>query len=201
MKLSSSFLMFAGVALLAPVVAHAENTTPAAKVAEPAVPAATVTVPDLQTTSVSQLSAVASQALTALEEMTSKSSPALTEKINAVKAALAGNQASAALSSLAGLNKAAKGTPGAEGMASKATQVVSAWALKQGFDLAKISGVLGALQKPDYAALATQATSVLSKGDLTHDQKGLLNGVLNAYGIDASKAAGAANAIKGLFGK
>ncbi len=187
--------MFAGVALVAPVVAHAENTTPAAKVAAP------VTVPDLQTTSVSQLSAVASQALTALGEMTSKSSPALTEKINAVKAALAGNQASAALSSLAGLTKAAKGTPGAEGMAGKATQVVSAWALKQGFDLAKISGVLGALQKPDYAALASQGASVLSKGDLTHDQKGLLNGVLNAYGIDPTKAAGAANAIKGLFGK
>ncbi len=200
MKLTHSFLMLAGVGCAVPMVAQAATSIPVTQVVEPAAPAATVTLPDFQTASVAQLSSVASQALTALEQMSAKS-PARVEKIKAVKTALAGNQASTALSSLAGLGAAAKGTPGAEGLAGKATQVVSAWALKQGFDLPKISGVLGALQKPDYAALTSQATNLLSKGGLTGDQKGLLSGVLNAYGIDTSKAAGAASAIKGLFGK
>lgn len=160
---------------------------------------ASLQIPDFQTATVEDLSAVASQALSGLRQAAS-SSPAVVEKVNAVKTALEAGQASEALSSLAGLTAAAKSIPGAANIAETATQVVSAWALKQGFDVAKISGVLGALQKKDYAALASQATSVLSKGGLTGDQKGLLSGVLNAYGIDASKAAGAVSSLKGLMG-
>ncbi|MBC8040165.1 MAG: hypothetical protein H7Y06_06460 [Opitutaceae bacterium] len=156
-------------------------------------------VPDFQTATVEDLSDVATQALSGLGQVAS-SAPTVVEKVNAIKTALASGQASQALSSLAGLSAAAKSIPGAANIAETATQVVSAWALKQGFDVAKISGVLGALQKKDYAALASQATSVLSKGGLTGDQKGLLNGVLGAYGIDATKAAGAVSSLKGLMG-
>lgn len=163
--------------------------------------AAALKIPDFQTASVADLSSVALQALTSLGQTTGNASPTVKEKIDAVKTALAGNQAGEALSSLAGLTAAVKGIPGAEGLAGSVTQLVSAWSLKQGFDVAKISGVLGALQKQDYAALASQGASVLSKGGITGDQKALLNGVLNAYGIDATKAAGAAGALKGMFGK
>ncbi|MBC8039224.1 MAG: hypothetical protein H7Y06_01635 [Opitutaceae bacterium] len=156
-------------------------------------------VPDFQTATVEDLSDVATQALSGLGQVAS-SAPTVVEKVNAIKTALASGQASQALSSLAGLSAAAKSIPGAANIAETATQLVSAWALKQGFDVAKISGVLGALQKKDYAALASQATSVLSKGGLTGDQKGLLNGVLGAYGIDATKAAGAVSSLKGLMG-
>ncbi len=156
-------------------------------------------VPDFQTASVEDLAGVATQALSSLGQVAS-SAPTVVEKVNAVRTALASGQASQALSSLAGLSAAAKSVPGGAAIAETATQVVSAWALKQGFDVAKISGVLGALQKKDYAALASQATSVLSKGGLTGDQQGLLKGVLNAYGIDATKAAGAVSAVKGLLG-
>lgn len=201
MKLPNSFWLMACMAGMTGVAAHAKSDSSLVTVAESA-PAteATVKIPDFQTASGSQLSTLATQVLTSLGQMAAKS-PALVEKINAVKTALAGNQANAALSSLAGLSAAAKSVPGAEGLAGSATQLVSAWALKQGFDTAKISGVLGALQKQDFAALAAQGASVLGKGGLTSDQQGLVKGVLNAYGIDATKAAGAAGALKGLFGK
>ena len=156
-------------------------------------------IPNFQTASVADLSNVASQALSGLSKTTA-SSPAIADKVASVQLALAAGKAMDAVSSLTGLNAAAKGVPGAAGLADSATQLVSAWALKQGFDTAKISGVLGALQKKDYAGLASQGASVLSKGGLTGDQQGLLKGVLGAYGIDATKASGAVNAVKGLLG-
>lgn len=156
-------------------------------------------LPDFKTASVADLSALASQALSGLGQVAG-SAPGLLEKVNAVKSALSAGQASQALTALAGLGAAAKNIPGAAALAETATQVVSAWALKQGFDAAKISGVLGALQKKDLSALTSKATGLLGKGGITDDQQGLLKGVLNAYGIDASKAAGAAGALKGIFG-
>ncbi|MET0263163.1 MAG: hypothetical protein ABW223_09715 [Rariglobus sp.] len=160
---------------------------------------ASLNIPDFQTATVEDISEVASQALTSLSRVVS-STPAVVEKVTAVKTALEAGEASNALTALTGLSAAAKNIPGAANLTETAKQLVSAWALKQGFDTAKISGVLGALQKKDYAALASQATSVLSKGGLTGDQQGLIQGVLNAYGIDATKAAGAFNAVKGLMG-
>jgi hypothetical protein len=222
MKTSNSLLVVLGVLCVAGLtgcgksepVAAAPAATEAPKPAEtslaaPALAAvkkasdavvASLQIPDFQTATVEDLSEVASQALSKLGQVTS-SSPVVAEKVTAIKTALSAGKASEALSSLAGLSEAVKSIPGAANIAETATQVVSAWALKQGFDVAKISGVLGALQKKDYAALASQATSVLGKGGLTGDQKGLLNGVLNAYGIDATKAAGAVNSLKGLMGK
>lgn len=186
---------------MAPKAAESSLAAPALAAVKKASDAvvASLQIPDFQTATVAELSEVASQALGSLGQAAG-SVPAITEKVNAIKTALASGQASQALSSLAGLSAAAKKIPGAANIAETATQVVSAWALKQGFDVEKISGVLGALQKKDYAALASQATSVLSKGGLTGDQKGLLNGVLNAYGIDTAKAAGAVSSLKGLLG-
>lgn len=191
----------AAEAPVAPKAAESSLAAPALAAVKKASDAvvASLQIPDFQTATVAELSEVASQALGSLGQAAG-SVPAITEKVNAIKTALASGQASQALSSLAGLSAAAKKIPGAANIAETATQVVSAWALKQGFDVEKISGVLGALQKKDYAALASQATSVLSKGGLTGDQKGLLNGVLNAYGIDAAKAAGAVSSLKGLLG-
>ena len=199
MKLSNSFWLMVGMAGMTGVAVHAKSSS-LLTVAESAPAVAAVKIPDFQTASVAQLSTLATQVLTSLGQTAAKS-PAIADKVTALKAALAGNQASTALSSLAGLSAAAKSVPGAEGLAASATQLVSAWALKQGFDTAKISGVLGALQKQDFAALASQGASVLSKGGLTGDQQGLVKGVMNAYGIDTTKAAGAAGALKGLFGK
>ena len=194
-------------AAVAPVAAETPKTAETS-LAAPALAAvkkaseavvASLQIPDFQTATVADLSAVATQALSGLGQAAS-ASPVVVEKVTAVKTALAAGQAGEALSALAGLGAAAKNIPGAAAIAETATQVVSAWALKQGFDVAKISGVLGALQKKDYAALATQATSLLGKGGLTGNQKGLLSGVLNAYGTDASKAAGAVGALTGLMG-
>lgn len=187
---------------ITPAPLNKTEATPVPIAKTPAAPVTTkVTIPDFQTVSVEKLSSVASQVLTNLGATAGATSPELAEKVNAVQAALVANQAVTALSSLTGLNEAVKGIPGGEALAGTATQLVSAWALKQGFDAAKISGVLGALQKKDYAALASQATGLLAKGGLTGEQKGILNGVLGAYGIDATKAAGAVDAVKGLFNK
>jgi hypothetical protein len=161
--------------------------------------APTLKLPDFKTASVADLAGIASQALSGLGQVAT-SAPGLLEKVTAVKTALSAGQASQALTALAGLGAAAKNIPGAAALADTATQLVSAWALKQGFDAAKISGVLGALQKKDLSALTSKATSLLAKDGVTDDQQGLLKGVLNAYGIDASKAAGAAGALKGFFG-
>jgi hypothetical protein len=199
-----------------PKAVQPDTTVPALQPAEPIAPVpslnvaptataaptptvATLQIPNFQTASVDDISTVASQVLGGLSKVTA-SSPSLADKVASVQAALTAGKAMDALSSLTGLSAAVKGIPGAAGLADSATQLVSAWALKQGFDTAKISGVLGALQKKDYASLASQATSVLSKGGLSGDQQGLLKGVLAAYGIDTTKAAGAVNAVKGLLG-
>ena len=186
------------VELRAAAVAPTVASVPAPETAVLATP---VKVPDLQTASVKRLGELATRALTNLGVATAATSPALSEQVNAVKTSMAANDAKAALASLGGVNQAVKGNAGAEGMAASVTQLVSAWALKQGFDVAKISGVLGALQKQDYAALATQASGVMAQGGVTGEQQDLLKGVLNAYGIDATKAAGAVGTVKGLFAK
>jgi hypothetical protein len=197
MKTSRAFrvALIAMVAAGVTGVAQAELTGGSA-VSEP-VPA--LKIPDFKTASVADLSALASQALSGLGQA-ANSAPGLLEKVTAVKTALSAGQASQALAALGGLGAAAKNFPGASALAETATQAVSAWALKQGFDAAKISGVLGALQKKDLTALTSKATALLGKGGVTDEQQGLLKGVLSAYGIDTSKAAGAAGMLKGFWG-
>ena len=158
-------------------------------------------LPDFQTASAQQLSGLATQALTQWVQAIEKPGPAATTEVESVKTALAQEKPAAALASLTKLGDYAKAIPGGEALLQSSKQLVSAWALKQGFDVAKVSGVLGALQKGDYAALATQAAALLAKGGVSTEQKGILDGVLGAFGIDAAQAGGAVNAVKGLFGK
>lgn len=162
---------------------------------------ANLKLPDFQTASAQQLSGLATQALTQWAQAVEKPSPAMTTEVESVKTALAQEKPAVALASLTKLADYAKAIPGGEALLLSSKQLVSAWALKQGFDVAKISGVLGALQKGDYAALASQAVTLLGKGGVSSEQKGILDGVLGTFGIDATQASGAVNAVKGLFGK
>lgn len=157
-------------------------------------------IPDFKTASVAELSSVATQALGKLETAVA-STPAALKQVEAVKSSLTAGDAKAALSSLSGLGDMVKNIPAANGLLTQAKQLVSAWALKQGFDPAKISGVLGALQTGDVGAIAKQATALLGKGGVSGEQSDLLKGVLNTFGIDSTSAAGAVNAVKGLFGQ
>ena len=158
-------------------------------------------LPDFQTASTQQLSGLAAQALTQWAQAIKEPTPAMTTEVESVKTALAKEQPAAALSSLTKLGDYAKSIPGGEALLQTSKQLVSAWALKQGFDVAKVSGVLGALQKGDYAGLANQAATLLAKGGISTEQKGVLEGVLGTFGIDAAQASGAVNAVKGLLGK
>lgn len=162
---------------------------------------ANIKLPDFKTASTQQLSALATQALTQWSQAVEKPSPAMTTEVESVKTALAQEKPATALASLTKLDDYAKSIPGGEALLQSSKQLVSAWALKQGFDVTKISGVLGALQKGDYAALASQAATLLAKGGVSTEQKGILDGVLGTFGIDATQASGAVNAVKGLFGK
>lgn len=162
---------------------------------------ANLKLPDFQAASSKELSGLAAQALTHWAQTLETPAPAVTTEVESVKNALAQSKPAAALSSLTKLGDLAKTLPGGDALLQTSKQLVGAWALKQGFDVAKISGVLGALQKGDYAALAAQAAPLLSKGEISGEQQGILQGVLGVFGIDASKAAGAVGAVKGLFGK
>lgn len=158
-------------------------------------------LPDFTATTSAQLSALASQTLTQWAQAIETPTAAVTTEIEAVKSALGAEQPLAALASLTKLGDYAKSIPGGEALLQSSKQLVGAWALKQGFDPARISGALGALQKGDYAGLATQAAALFAKGGVSSEQKGILDGVLGSFGLDATQAGAAVNAVKGLLGK
>lgn len=159
-------------------------------------------LPDLKTASVTELAGLASQALDLWDQATGGAAGSgVTAQLQSLKTAISQGNVDTALSGLAKLGDYAKSIPGAEKLLQSSKQLVSAWALKQGFDGSKISGVLGALQKGDYGALATQAGALLAKGGVTNEQKTLVNDVLEVFGVSATQSGGAASALKGLFGK
>ncbi len=176
-------------------------TTAAATMAAARESLANLKLPDFQAATTQQLSGLAAQTLTQWAQAIETPAPAVTTEVEAVQTALANEQPSAALASLTKLGDYAKSIPGGEAMLQSSKQLVSAWALKQGFDTAKISGVLGALQRGDYAGLASQAATLFAKGGVSSEQKGLLDGVLGAFGLDATQAGAAVNVMKGLLGK
>ncbi len=180
--------------------AAAEVAKPVAEATASAFNFANFKLPDLQSASVGQLASTASQLLTGLGDLTGKSSPSSLTQVEAVKSALSAGKALEALAKLQQLGETVKAIPGAEGLLMAGKQVVSAWALKQGFDPAKISGVLGSLQKGDWVGLASQAATLLGKGGVSGEQKSLLDGVLGNFGVGGG-AASAAGALKGLLGK
>lgn len=158
-------------------------------------------LPDFQTASNQQLSGLAVQSLSHWVQTIDSPSPALTTEVESLKTALSGAQPVAALGSLSKVGDLAKSIPGGDALLLSAKQLVSAWALKQGFEVSKISGLLGALQKGDLAALASQTLPLLAKGGFSGEQRGILQGVLGTFGIDPGKASGAVDAVKGLLGK
>lgn len=181
------------------VVQKPAEVAPAAEnlVAKPAVPAK-VEVPDLKSASSEKLVEVSGVALTQLAALGGPKQPDLAREAEAVKLALSGNDALGALGKLQSLASYVQQIPGAPILLEAAKQTVSAWALKQGFDTARISPVLSALQARDYAALASQAAMLAGKGGLTPEQKALVNGVLQTYGIDA-KVDDVLGKVKSLF--
>ncbi len=188
-----------------PTKAEVKMSEPVAKAVEVAQTVAKAAgyelkIPDFKTASVADLSGVAIQSLSGLQDV-AKASPAAVEQIGSVKSSLSAGDAMGALKSLSGLGDAVKSIPGATALLDTSKQLVSAWALKQGFDVSKISGVLGALQSGDVGQIAAQALPLLQKGQVSGEQSDLLQGVLNTFGIDSGSAAGAVNAVKGLFGK
>jgi hypothetical protein len=183
------------------VAAEAVKATEAPPAAASVFNLAKFKMPDFQSASVEQLASTATQVLTGLGEFGGKTSPTILSQVEAVKTSLSAGKALDALSKLKQLGETVKAIPGAEALLTVSKQVVSAWALKQGFDPAKISGALGSLQKGDWVGLAGQAASLLGKGGVSGEQKSLLDGVLGNFGLSAGTASSAAGALKGLLGK
>jgi hypothetical protein len=138
-------------------------------------------LPDLSATSGSDLASMSTASLTNL----ATAHPEAAKEAEAVKESISANKAKDALSRLGPLAQSVKSIPGAPAAMEGIKKMVSAWALKQGFDTAKITPLLGALQSGDYAGLATKTATLLGGGGVTDEQKGLLNGVMGTFGLEA----------------
>ena len=157
-----------------------------------------IAVPDLQNISVSQLANMSTTSLTNLAVLAGSTHPDVATQVAAVKTSLGANRTVEALDQLKQLSTYAQSIPGAPAAIDTAKMMVSGWALKQGFDPAVISPILGALQQRDYASLASQAAILAGTGGLTEQQQTLINGVLSNYGID-TQVEDAIGKVKGLF--
>ncbi len=157
-------------------------------------------VPNLVEVSPDKLAAVSSDALSQLGQMAASSDVDMSGQLDALKAALTKENAMAALDQLPALISAAKQIPGADAAIASTQQMVTGWALKQGFDPATINPMLSSLQAADFGRLAAQASTLIGTGDLSDQQVQLINGVLASYGVDA-KATEVINSVKGLFSK
>lgn len=215
------------VLLTVAILAGCSKSEPATTAATPAVPAATpaapapaalaaelpaaaaamqqavkkmsaVQVPNLIEISPDKLAQVSAEALSQLGAMASSSDVSLDSQLDALKASLTKENALAALSQLKTLTDAARQIPGTDAAIASTQQMVTGWALKQGFDPATINPMLGALQAADLGRLAAHASTLIGTGDLTNQQVELINGVLASYGIDA-KASEVINSVKGLL--
>ena len=193
-----------------------DSTTATATAAEPASPPAAapatvkvgsvsdrpieISIPNLSQSSADQLAQLGAQSLSNLSFLDGANSSGISDQIASLQTSLSSNQAVDALAKIKQLSDAAQSIPGAPMVIETSKQLVSAWALKQGFDTSTISPVLSALQNKDYASLASQAAILAGQGELSVEQKQIVNGVLNAYGIDA-KVDQAIDAVKGLFNR
>ncbi len=157
-----------------------------------------IQVPDLIEISPEKLADISTGALTQLGAMASSSDVSLDPQLAALKSSLTKGNALAALAQLKTLTAAARQIPGADAAVASTQQMVTAWALKQGFDPATIGPLLGSLQAADFGRLAAQASALIGTGNLTDQQVELINGVLANYGIDA-KATEVINNVKGMF--
>jgi hypothetical protein len=155
-------------------------------------------VPNLMEVSPDKLAAVSSDALSQLGQMAASSNVDMSGQLDALKAALTKENAMAALDQLPAIISAAQQIPGADAAIASTQQMITGWALKQGFDPATINPMLASLQAADFGRLAAQASTLMGTGDLTDQQINLINGVLANYGVDA-QATEVINSVKGLF--
>ena len=159
---------------------------------------AAIQVPNLIEISPDKLANISADALTQLGTMAASSDVDMSSQLEALKSSLTKENAMAALNQLPAIVSAARQIPGADAAIASTQQMVTGWALKQGFDPATINPLLGSLQAADFGRLAAQASSLIGTGDLSDQQVELINGVLASYGVDA-KATEVINSVKGLF--
>jgi hypothetical protein len=157
-------------------------------------------MPDLTGISADKLGQLSAAALTNLAGMAGAESPGLMSQLNGLKSSLSAKDPIQALGQLKEWAAMAQQIPGAAAGIEATKGMVSAWALKQGFDAQIINPVLSALQAGDLGRLAAQAAKLSGTMELTDQQVQILNGVLSNYGIDA-KAGEVLNSVKGLFGR
>lgn len=202
MKVSSS-LILSLVLIFGPSLGHAQfggiDLNAAASLRKSESPQ--IQVPNLKESSVGDLWKIALQALGGLGSLAEQASPKTGRLINSTKQAIQSNDTLGALKSLSSIAEAVKGIPGVVGILGTSQQLVSAWALKQGFSPTIISGVMSALQTRDVADLGVEVTQLLSNGRLNPEQTTLLKGVLTPFGINNANAGSAMGKVKGLFGR
>jgi hypothetical protein len=159
-----------------------------------------ISIPNFSQTSADQLAQLGAQSLSNLALLDGVKSTGVSDQISSLQSSLNSDQAVDALTKLKQLSASAQSIPGAPLVIETTKQLVSAWALKQGFDTSTIAPVLAALQQKDYAALASRAAVLAAKGGLSAEQKQVVNGVLSNYGIEANVDQ-ALDAVKGLFNR
>ncbi|MBT5902095.1 MAG: hypothetical protein HOH58_08320 [Opitutaceae bacterium] len=159
-----------------------------------------IQLPDLAAVSSDALGHLSLGALSSFSAAGGSDSAGMMSQLTGLKTSLSSGDAIDTLNQLKGWAAAAQQIPGAAAGVEATKAMVSAWALKQGFDAAIIAPVLGALQTGDLGQLAAQGVKLAGVAELSDQQVQILNGVLSNYGIDA-KAGEVLNSVKGLFGR
>ena len=158
-----------------------------------------IQMPDLAAVSSDKLGELSLGALSNFAASGAKT-PGMMSQLTGLKSSLSSGDAIDALNQLKGWTAAAQQIPGATAGIQSTKVMVSAWALKQGFDAGMIAPILGALQTGDFGQLAAQGVKLAGVAELSDQQVQIRNGVLSNYGIDA-KVGEALNSVKGLFGR
>lgn len=158
-----------------------------------------IQMPDLAEISSDKLGQLSLGALSSFASEGTKT-PGMMSQLTGLKSSLNSGDVIDTLNQLKGWADAAQQIPGATAGIQSTKAMVSAWALKQGFDAGMIAPVLGALQTGDLGQLAAQGVKLAGVAELSDQQVQILNGVLSNYGIDA-KAGEVLNSVKGLFGR
>lgn len=126
-----------------------------------------IKMPDLAGISADQLGQLSIAALTNLAGMADAESPGMMSQLSGLKSSLSSKDPIEALGQLKEWAVMAQQIPGAAAGIETTKGMVSAWALKQGFDPSLINPVLSALQAGDLGRLAAQAAKLSGTVDLS----------------------------------
>lgn len=126
-----------------------------------------IKMPDLAGISADQLGQLSIAALTNLAGMADAESPGMMSQLSGLKSSLSSKDPIEALGQLKEWAVMAQQIPGAAAGIEATKGMVSAWALKQGFDPSLINPVLSALQAGDLGRLAAQAAKLSGTVDLS----------------------------------